>query len=213
MNKKNISQTKNYNNFRMYLERVHKIKYSCSLARFLLDKYTNTSHPTAYIRILHEELIKYGILTKNEKMYEWRDLMQKKQILICAADKEEKKDTKANFKIAMFKFGPSIKKYIEVALADKASMYERIDTKANQSDLDLLAEKQKQEQLKLIATTLELATTKEKVADLELKVEDLADSVETLLLHALPPDTPTRREIIRKHRYEKDVCIQLLKDN
>jgi hypothetical protein len=172
------------------------------------EKFVEAQRPTVYQKITADDLKSKNLIPSKTcvDFSAWRREMIVRGILICMATQKELADAIPNFKAGEFRFGPSIKKYIEAALVEKSSIFERIDSKATREELEVLAAKQ-------MTDRLELAATKEKVADLELKVEDLSDAIETLLLHAMPPDTPIRRAIVRAHRFEKEVCIDLLKKN
>lgn len=120
-----------YDSLRKYLKRVHKIEKSAQLTRFLLEKFTNLKYPTGYVKIFHKELKDNDVIDKEEKFYEWRSEMCKKNILVCKADLQSLNDKEANFKAAEFKFGKSIEKYIMIALNEQSNVYERLDTKVD----------------------------------------------------------------------------------
>jgi hypothetical protein len=200
---KKVSRSKNYNNFRMYLDRIHKIKNSGTLASFLIEKFCNSKTPTGYVKIFVEELRQHGVLIKNDKLYEWREEMTKKFILICKADETSLKEKDANFKASEFKFGKSIKKYIEKGLEEKSSVYEKLDLKADVEDLQNLRMETKLEQEKM----------KEKIADLELKVDDLEVKFVDFMLYVMPPNNSERRLIVKNNRYNKEECVRQLTEN
>jgi hypothetical protein len=201
------SKSKSYDSLRKFFTR-QQIENPGALTMLFYEKFVEAQRPTVYQKITADDLKSKNLIPSKTcvDFSSWRREMIVRGILICMATQKELTDAIPNFKAGEFRFGPSIKKYIEAALVEKSSIFERIDSKATREELEVLAAKQ-------MTDRLELAATKEKVADLELKVEDLSDAIETLLLHAMPPDTPIRRAIVRAHRFEKEVCIDLLKKN
>ncbi len=199
-----LSKSKNYTNLRFYLQRNHKIQNSGKLAYFLLEKFTNCNLPTQYVKIFKSELEQHEILKKDDRFYEWRDEMCSKNILICKATHDEKKSMDPNYKASEFRFGDNIKKYIETALSQKSSVFERLDKKADFEYVDSLEQRMNER--------LEMASSREKIADLELKVEDISNAMESLILYVMPPDTEARRLIVQKHKYEREKCIEALEE-
>lgn len=181
MIQKKVSYTKNYNNLRMHLERVHSIRFACKFAHFLLNKFLTSRKPTQYVVIYKSELILAGVLTEKDHLYEWRREMYEKQILICKADFEECENTDANAKCSEYKFGSSIAKYISRALDMKNNIHENFDKKADQEQVDRLEifSKENEERVK--------------------KLEEKVDKMIAYILKKMPPDNDIRREIVQNN--------------
>lgn len=203
--KRSISRTKAYGSLLKFLTR-RKLDNPGLLTTLLFEKFVDSKNPSFYQSIKSEELKSRQIIpSKNcENFLLWRNEMRLKGIIVCMASKNEIFEDNANYKAGMFKYGESIKKYIEAAVLEKSSVVERLDTKSDQSYVLALEER--------MNARLELHVTKEKVADLELRVSDLETNLEELLLEFLPPDTEERRKIIRKNKHIKSLAIEELKE-
>lgn len=206
---------RSYDNLRQFLTRL-KVENPGHMTLFLFEKYIDSNQPTEYKNIRSNELkIKKIIPSKSYANFaSWRIDMTNKGILICMANKHEIRDSDANFKASMFRYGPTIKKYIEAALEEKASIFERLDAKADVIYVE--------EQLKLKANVEDLsalgqridediASTKQELNMIKLELQDLKENYENMLLYFLPPDNERRRKIVQRYLHNKDLCIEMLK--
>jgi hypothetical protein len=182
---KSWSMTKTYDNMLKLLKR-NKVKKPGVIASIIFEKFVEAQYPTNAQKIPSDELKSKGVLTNTYNFDTWRTEMLNKGILICVATKQEIKETGANYKANMFKFGPSIKKYIESALTEQSSVFERLDTKASEKRVD----------------EIEARLTK-KMTELRFQLEDL-------ILFVKPPVTEERRRIIRENQDNQEKCIRLL---
>lgn len=202
-----ISNSKNYNNLRFYLKRVHKIENSGSLSHFLIEKFSSLSDPCAYVKIFKNELIIAGILKENDKLYEWREEMGKKQILVCKADMDAKKAEEANYLCAEFKYGQNVKKYIEISSLEKRSIIQRLSSKVEVEQLQILTAQLNEDRMQ---ERLEAQKNKVRLEDVELRVLDLEDNFISVILHFMPPDNETRRAIVKKFGLDREICFDEL---
>lgn len=180
---------KSYMSLLMFLKRK-KVENPGLITSLYFEKFINSQRPTNYHSIKAEDLKIKGIIPSKSapNFHSWRSSMINKGLLICMAGWEELKEEEANYKACMFKYGENVKKYIEAALSEKSSIFERLDTKVDKEELDL------------------------KVDCLQSQIDELKDNLENILLYLFPPDTLDRREIIQKNRKDKERCVQLLKN-
>lgn len=219
-----FSKMRSYDNLLKFLHR-NKVENPGCVSQLLFDKFVNTPYPTRFQMIRAEDARQKKILpsVSHSTFSSWRLEMKNKGILVCMAASDDYYQSVANYKASQFKFGPSVKKYIEAALHERASVFERIDSvnekldskvdyvqmagqlalKADIEDLDTL-EKRMQEKIAQRATLQE-------VGDLKLKLLDLECRFEEFMLYVMPPDDATRRQIIKENPYNKEECIRLLK--
>jgi len=195
-----VSRMKEYDNCRKSLKRL-KVDNPSSVCLLLFEKIVNSQYPTRFHAIRAEDVKQYGIIPskKHQTFSSWRLEMINLGILVCMGAKEDFREDSANHKAGMFKFGDTIKKYIEAALHEKLSVFERIDTKADNEFVE--------KQLALKASNEEMNELKNTVQDLEKKVQAMVE----LVLEALPPDTPVRRRIAAEHYKDKKACVDALK--
>lgn len=191
------SLTKNYDAFRQFFVRNTKTKDPGKLVSFLFRIFAQAHRPTQYQRISLKDLQEEGI--EVDKFTDWRWEMVRKGILICAADITQLKDKSANANATLFKYGPSIKKYIEEEM--KNNIFVKIDSKADVEEVEKLNKKIKE---------LEMRNKEmdDKVNNLDLKVNNSA----LIILKTLPPDTPERKQILKDNLHDVHKAIQLLNE-
>lgn len=184
------SYTKNYNAFKQYLARNTKTKDPGKLVSLFFRIFAQAHRPTQYQRISLADLQDDGI--EIEKFTEWRWEMVRKGILICAADITQIKEKSANPNANLFKYGTSIKKYIEEEM--KNNIFVKIDSKADVKEVEKLQK--------------EIAELKNKVSHLNIKMDNSA----SIILKTLPPDTPERKQILEDNLHDVHRAIQLLNE-
>jgi hypothetical protein len=184
------SYTKNYNAFKQYLARNTKTNDPGKLVSLFLRIFAQAHRPTQYQRISLADLQDDGI--QIEKFTEWRWEMVRKGILICAADITQIKEKSANPNANLFKYGTSIKKYIEEEM--KNNIFVKIDSKADLKEVEKLQK--------------EIAELKNKVSHLNIKMDNSA----SIILKTLPPDTPERKQILEDNLHDVHRAIQLLNE-
>jgi hypothetical protein len=184
------SYTKNYNAFKQYLARNTKTNDPGKLVSLFLRIFAQAHRPTQYQRISLADLQDDGI--QIEKFTEWRWEMVRKGILICAADITQIKEKSANPNANLFKYGTSIKKYIEEEM--KNNIFVIIDSKADLKEVEKLQK--------------EIAELKNKVSHLNIKMDNSA----SIILKTLPPDTPERKQILEDNLHDVHRAIQLLNE-
>ena len=184
------SYTKNYNAFKQFFVRNTKTKDPGKLVSFLFRIFAHAHRPTQYQRISLKDLQEEGI--EVDKFTEWRWEMVRKGILICAADITQLKEKSANANATLFKYGSSIKKYIEEEM--KNNIFVKIDSKADVEDVEKLQN--------------EIAELKNKVSHLNIKMDNSA----LIILKTLPPDTPERQQILKDNLHDVHKAIELLNE-
>jgi hypothetical protein len=184
------SYTKNYNAFKQYLARNTKTNDPGKLVSLFFRIFAQAHRPTQYQRISLADLQDDGI--QIEKFTEWRWEMVRKGILICAADITQIKEKSANPNANLFKYGTSIKKYIEEEM--KNNIFVKIDSKADLKEVEKLQK--------------EIAELKNKVSHLNVKMDNSA----SIILKTLPPDTPERKQILEDNLHDVHRAIQLLNE-
>lgn len=184
------SLTKNYDAFRQYLVRNTTTKDPGKLVSLFFRIFAQAHRPTQYQRISLTDLQEEGI--EVDKFTEWRWEMVRKGILICAADITQIKDKSANSDAVLFKYGTSIKKYIEEEM--KNNIFVKIDSKADVKEVEKLQK--------------EIAELKNKVSHLNIKMDNSA----SIILKTLPPDTPERKQILEDNLHDVHRAIQLLNE-
>lgn len=184
------SYTKNYNAFKQYLARNTKTKDPGKLVSLFFRIFAQAHRPTQYQRISLADLQDDGI--EIEKFTEWRWEMVRKGILICAADITQIKEKSANPNANLFKYGTSIKKYIEEEM--KNNIFVKIDSKADVKEVEKLQK--------------EIAELKNKVSHLNIKMDNSA----SIILKTLPPDTPERKQILEDNLHDVHRAIELLNE-
>lgn len=184
------SYTKNYNAFKQYLARNTKTNDPGKLVSLFFRIFAQAHRPTQYQRISLADLQDDGI--QIEKFTEWRWEMVRKGILICAADITQIKEKSANPNANLFKYGTSIKKYIEEEM--KNNIFVKIDSKADVKEVEKLQK--------------EIAELKNKVSHLNIKMDNSA----SIILKTLPPDTPERKQILEDNLHDVHRAIQLLNE-
>lgn len=184
------SYTKNYNAFKQYLARNTKTKDPGKLVSLFFRIFAQAHRPTQYQRISLADLQDDGI--EIEKFTEWRWEMVRKGILICAADITQIKEKSANPNANLFKYGTSIKKYIEEEMRN--NIFVKIDSKADLKEVEKLQK--------------EIAELKNKVSHLNLKMDNSA----SIILKTLPPDTPERKQILEDNLHDVHRAIELLNE-
>jgi len=184
------SYTKNYNAFKQYLARNTKTNDPGKLVSLFFRIFAQAHRPTQYQRISLADLQDDGI--QIEKFTEWRWEMVRKGILICAADITQIKEKSANPNANLFKYGTSIKKYIEEEM--KNNIFVKIDSKADLKEVEKLQK--------------EIAELKNKVSHLNIKMDNSA----SIILKTLPPDTPERKQILEDNLHDVHRAIQLLNE-
>jgi hypothetical protein len=222
MARKAITASKNYNRFRMYLQRTSKIEIPGILSRFLLKKAITVSQPTTFFPIFVKELqeadivVKKGETPKNGQyatLKEFRKDMIDKFILICQATKTDKDQKNPNFKAAKYKFHDMIRPYIDQALYEK--IHDKMDTKASNKRVNKL-ENDINESLESLENKMDLrlqnVATQEQIKDLEIRLEDMEEVMINLLLEAIPPFTEIKAQIVRDYKHDKRECIRRLRE-
>ncbi len=189
------SLSKNYDSFRQYLKRNTTTKDPGKLVSLFFRIFANATRPTHYQRITLGDLQDEGI--EVEKFNDWRWEMIRKGILVCAANTADIKEKAANHNACLFKYGSSIKKYIEEEM--KNNIFVKIDSKADVEEVEKLREELKQ--LKLSNKKMQ-----EKVNHLDLKVNNSAK----IILKTFPPDTPERKQILDDNLNDIHKAIELL---
>jgi len=197
------SKTKEYMNMLQFLKR-NKFENPGALSLILFEIYVDSKYPSNYHSIPANLLKERKIIPcKSYRNFsEFRLKMTSTGILICMADAEEQQDKNPNYKAGMFKYGPTIKKYIEKALFSKSSMIERLDKKADFEDLQILE--------KRMNDRIDLAATKEELENVKLRLSEIENNFMRMMLYFMPPDTDERRKIIEKYQFDKDECIKQL---
>jgi len=185
-----------YENLRRYLDRTLGVSCYSKIANLLLKKFVDSNKPTTWQQISFSELKEFGICPSKDykNLTIWRNHMIDKGILICMASRDDFGDPIPNPNANLFKFGNKIKKYIELALVESASIYERIDSKADQVDMNILTDK--------------IATLEQNVDDLSLKFDNLTH----LVMRLNPPDNDERRKIIAENVNDAELCEKLLQE-
>ena len=191
------SYTKNYNAFKQYLARNTKTNDPGKLVSLFFRIFAQAHRPTQYQRISLADLQDDGI--QIEKFTEWRWEMVRKGILICAADITQIKEKSANPNANLFKYGTSIKKYIEEEM--KNNIFVKIDSKADVKEVEKL-------QKEIVELKLRNKAMDEKVEKLDLKVTQSA----SIILKTLPPDTPERKQILEDNLHDVHRAIELLNE-
>lgn len=184
------SLTKNYDAFRQYLVRNTTTKDPGKLVSLFFRIFANATRPTHYQRITLGDLQDEGI--EVEKFTDWRWEMIRKGILICAANTADIKEKAANHNACLFKYGTSIKKYIEEEM--KNNIFVKIDSKADLKEVEKLQK--------------EIAELKNKVSHLNIKMDNSA----SIILKTLPPDTPERKQILEDNLHDVHRAIELLNE-
>lgn len=184
------SLSRNYDAFRQYLARNTKTNDPGKLVSLFFRIFAQAHRPTQYQRISLADLQDDGI--QIEKFTEWRWEMVRKGILICAADITQIKEKSANPNANLFKYGTSIKKYIEEEM--KNNIFVKIDSKADLKEVEKLQK--------------EIAELKNKVSHLNIKMDNSA----SIILKTLPPDTPERKQILEDNLHDVHRAIQLLNE-
>lgn len=184
------SLSRNYDAFRQYLARNTKTNDPGKLVSLFFRIFAQAHRPTQYQRISLADLQDDGI--QIEKFTEWRWEMVRKGILICAADITQIKEKSANPNANLFKYGTSIKKYIEEEM--KNNIFVKIDSKADVEEVEKLQK--------------EIAELKNKVSHLNIKMDNSA----SIILKTLPPDTPERKQILEDNLHDVHRAIQLLNE-
>jgi hypothetical protein len=184
------SLSRNYDAFRQYLARNTKTNDPGKLVSLFFRIFAQAHRPTQYQRISLADLQDDGI--EIEKFTEWRWEMVRKGILICAADITQIKEKSANPNANLFKYGTSIKKYIEEEM--KNNIFVKIDSKADLKEVEKLQK--------------EIAELKNKVSHLNIKMDNSA----SIILKTLPPDTPERKQILEDNLHDVHRAIQLLNE-
>lgn len=191
------SYSKNYNAFKQYFKRNTTTKDPGKLVSLFFRVFANATRPTHYQRITLGDLQDEGI--EVEKFTEWRWEMIRKGILICAANTADIKEKAANHNACLFKYGTSIKKYIEEEM--KNNIFVKIDSKADVKEVEKL-------QKEIVELKLRNKAMDEKVEKLDLKVTQSA----SIILKTLPPDTPERKQILEDNLHDVHRAIQLLNE-
>lgn len=184
------SLTKNYDAFRQYLTRNTTTKDAGKLVSFFFRIFAHASRPTQYHRISLKDLQEEGI--EVDKFTEWRWEMVRRGILICAADITQIKEKSANSDAILFKYGTSIKKYIEEEM--KSNIFVKIDSKADVAEVEQL---------------------NKRINELENKVSGLNEKMDcsaSIILKLVPPDTPERKRILEENLHDMHKAIQLLNE-
>lgn len=184
------SYSKNYNAFKQYFKRNTTTKDPGKLVSLFFRIFANATRPTHYQRITLGDLQDEGI--EVEKFTDWRWEMIRKGILICAANTADIKEKAANHNACLFKYGTSIKKYIEEEM--KNNIFVKIDSKADLKEVEKLQK--------------EIAELKNKVSHLNIKMDNSA----SIILKTLPPDTPERKQILEDNLHDVHRAIQLLNE-
>lgn len=184
------SLSKNYDSFRQYLKRNTTTKDPGKLVSLFFRIFAAATRPTHYQRITIGDLQDEGI--EVEKFTEWRWEMVRKGILVCAANTADIKEKAANHNACLFKYGSSIKKYIEEEM--KNNIFVKIDSKADVEEVEKLQK--------------EIAELKNKVSHLNIKMDNSA----SIILKTLPPDTPERKQILEDNLHDVHRAIQLLNE-
>lgn len=191
------SYSKNYNAFKQYFKRNTTTKDPGKLVSLFFRIFANATRPTHYQRITLGDLQDEGI--EVEKFTDWRWEMIRKGILICAANTADIKEKAANHNACLFKYGTSIKKYIEEEM--KNNIFVKIDSKADLKEVEKL-------QKEIVELKLRNKAMDEKVEKLDLKVTQSA----SIILKTLPPDTPERKQILEDNLHDVHRAIQLLNE-
>lgn len=191
------SYSKNYNAFKQYFKRNTTTKDPGKLVSLFFRIFANATRPTHYQRITLGDLQDEGI--EVEKFTDWRWEMIRKGILICAANTADIKEKAANHNACLFKYGTSIKKYIEEEM--KNNIFVKIDSKADVKEVEKL-------QKEIVELKLRNKAMDEKVEKLDLKVTQSA----SIILKTLPPDTPERKQILEDNLHDVHRAIELLNE-
>lgn len=191
------SYSKNYNAFKQYFKRNTTTKDPGKLVSLFFRIFANATRPTHYQRITLGDLQDEGI--EVEKFTDWRWEMIRKGILICAANTADIKEKAANHNACLFKYGTSIKKYIEEEM--KNNIFVKIDSKADLKEVEKL-------QKEIVELKLRNKAMDEKVEKLDLKVTQSA----SIILKTLPPDTPERKQILEDNLHDVHRAIELLNE-
>jgi hypothetical protein len=191
------SYSKNYNAFKQYFKRNTTTKDPGKLVSLFFRIFANATRPTHYQRITLGDLQDEGI--EVEKFTDWRWEMIRKGILICAANTADIKEKAANHNACLFKYGTSIKKYIEEEMRN--NIFVKIDSKADLKEVEKL-------QKEIVELKLRNKAMDEKVEKLDLKVTQSA----SIILKTLPPDTPERKQILEDNLHDVHRAIELLNE-
>lgn len=212
-----IHKSKSYDALRHYLARK-KIEYPSKIAHLLFDKFVLIDKPTNP-QYISSDCVKEAKLypgVKYNNFTTWRNYMKENNIIYCIASSKEQKIQGANHNCNLFKVCDNLKKYIEAALHEQMCIHERLDKKADHDFVvEQLALKANLEDISLLKmeNKLEQEKTREQIADLELKVEDLEGKFVDFMLYVMPPDTLERRLIVKNNRCNKEECVRQLTEN
>lgn len=195
---KSTRDRKSYKVFGTFLSRKG-FSSSHALAGLFSEKFAHATKTSDWQTISAEDLKERKILPsdKHKTFSHWRNEMVRSSVLICMATKEELQDDKPNHKACLFKYGPKIAKYIELAILDNLpnrveKIEEKIETKADNERVDKLED--------------DVKKLENEVKNLKQNVEGLTD----IVLAALPPDTPIRRRIVLENIDNQVKCVELL---
>ncbi|MBX9838418.1 MAG: hypothetical protein K2X69_08920 [Silvanigrellaceae bacterium] len=152
---------------------------------------------------------------KHATFSHWRDEMIKNRVLICMATREELQEKNPTHKGSMFKIGDRLKKYIDQAIYE--NLPKNVEDLNNK--VDILSESLGVMDNKLDVNVSDLnnkvTSVDNKVERLESEVNTLKKKVESMaamILKALPPDTPLRRDIVEENIHDQEKCFQKLED-
>lgn len=209
-------ESKIHNSFGMYLSR-NKVESAYSVASLFIDKFAKTKKPSDWQVITVEDLKQKNILPskKHATFSHWRDEMIKNRVLICMATREELQEKNPTHKGSMFKIGDRLKKYIDQAIYE--NLPKNVEDLNNK--VDILSESLGVMDNKLDVNVSDLnnkvTSVDNKVERLESEVNTLKKKVESMaamILKALPPDTPLRRDIVEENIHDQEKCFQKLED-
>ena len=199
-----IHKSKSYDALRHYLARK-KIEYPSKIAHLLFDKFVLIDKPTNP-QYISSDCVKDAKLypgVKYNNFTTWRNYMKENNIIYCIASSKEQKIQGANHNCNLFKVCNNLKKYIEAALNEQMGIHERLDRKVDYEEFSLAKMETKLEQEKM----------KGKIADLELKIEDLDGRFVDFMLYVMPPDNLERRLIVKNNTSNKEECVRQLIEN
>lgn len=205
MKRNNVKQFKTYQSLLMFLRRK-KIENHGSLAGFLLETYLNApleKRDGEYVIIFKHDLERSGVLKNSEKFEDWRELMVKRGILNW---KVKPNDNNFVQNKNYFAPSPSLVSYINKEKIYRSSL-------ATVEDLNKLDDKFN-DKFNDKADLNRVKSLEENVSVLKGEVSMLKENMNnmaTIILKALPPDTPKRRKIISKYQDDPVKCMNELR--
>ena len=191
---------KTYQNLLMYLKRK-KLDNCGSLATFLLETFINSpleKRDGEFVLIFKHDLELAGLISEGDKFEDWRDIMIKRGVLTWKVRPND-----YNFVSNKNYFAPSesLLNYINKEKLLRSTVATMDDVNRLDNKIENKADIERVSKLEENVSVLE-----EKVNMLEGNMNSMA----TIILKVLPPDTKRRRKIIEKYGNNPQECMKQL---